>query len=113
VNEPLAYLFNDSAGAPGALGCGIRLPDRTSRVRSFSADCPNESLEKVLLHLTSASALLASHDLAGHRIAWTFANGKLFITTRPDGALFCLVTQAKTDASEFFDQLAAQFAVTT
>ncbi len=113
MNEPLARLFDDSAAAPGALGCGLRLPDRTSRVRSFHADCTNEALEKAMLHLASASALLASHDLAGHRIAWTFANGKLFITARPDGALFCLVTQAKTDAGEFFDRLATQFAVTT
>ena len=113
MNESLARLFNDCAAAPGALGCGLRLPDRTSRVRSFHADCPNESLEKVMLHLAGASTLLASHDLVGHRVAWTFANGKLFVTSRPDGALFCLITQAKTDASEFFDQLVAQFAVTT
>ena len=113
MNEALASLFDNCATAPGALGCGLRLPDRTSRVRSFHADCPNDSLEKAMLHLASASALLASHDLAGRRVAWTFANGKLFVTSRPDGALFCLITQAKTDAGEFFDQLAAQFAVTT
>lgn len=112
MNEALARLFDDCAAAPGALGCGVRMPDRTSRVRSFQPDCPNESLEKALLHLTSATALLASHDLAGRRIAWTFTGGKMFITTRPDGALFCLVTQAKMDAGEFFDRLAAQFAVT-
>ena len=112
MNEALASLFDECAAVSGALGCGVRLPDRTSRVRSFHADCSNESLEKIMLHLTSASALLASHDLAGHRVAWTFANGKLFITARPDGALFCLLTQAKAEAGEFFDRLAAKFAVT-
>jgi hypothetical protein len=112
MNEALARLFDDSAAAPGALGCGVRLPDRTSRVRSFHPDCPPESLEKVLLHLTSAAALLAGHDLSGHRLVWTFTGGKLFTTTRPDGALFCLVTRAGADAAEFFDQLAAGFPAT-
>ena len=68
MNEALASLFDNCATAPGALGCGLRLPDRTSRVRSFHADCPNDSLEKAMLHLASASALLASHDLAGRRV---------------------------------------------
>jgi len=109
MNEPLAQLFDDCGAAPGALGCGVRLPDRTSRIRSFHKDCPGEALEKALLHLTSAVSLLAGHDLAGQRLVWTFAGGRLFTTTRPDGALFCLVTQAGADVGEFFDRRAAQF----
>ena len=111
MNQALARLFDDSAATPGALGCGVRLPDRTSRVRSFHADCSNESLEKALLHLTSSASLLVSHDLAGQRLAWTFATGKIFATTRPDGALFCLVTRAKADTGEHFNELAAQFLI--
>ena len=111
MNEALAHIFNACASAPGAFGCGVRLPDRTSRVRSFHADCTNEALEKALLHLTSATSMLASHDLAGHRMACTFTGGKLFVTTRADGALFCLLTRGGAEAGEFFDQMIARFLV--
>lgn len=111
MNEPLAHIFNECASAPGAFGCGVRLPDRTSRVRSFHPECTGESLEKTLLHLTSATSMLASHDLAGHRMAWTFAGGKLFVTTRNDGALFCLITRGGADAADFFDQMTTRFVI--
>ncbi len=111
MNETLARFFDDCAAVPGALGCGVRLPDRTSRVRSFHADYSKESLERALLHLNSATALLSSHDLSGHRITWTFTGGNLLVTTRPDGALFCLFTGPRVVAGEFFDGLAAEFLV--
>lgn len=109
MNEPLAQLFDECAAAPGALGCGLRLPDRTSRVRSFASDCPGEALEKTLLHLGGAVTLLAGHDLAGHRLAWTFAGGRLLAATRADGALFCLATRAEADPGEFFNRLVEKF----
>lgn len=111
MNEPLAHIFTDCASAPGAFGCGVRLPDRTSRVKSFHPDCTTESLERALLYLTNATAMLSGHDLAGHRTVWTFATGKLFVTTRTDGALFCLITRGGADAGDFFDQMIARFLV--
>ena len=109
MNELFASLFEACAAAPGALGCGVCLPNHARCVRSYHQDCTNASLEKTLLDLSGAVALLAGHDLTGHRLAWTFATGKIFLATRPDGALFCLVTRAKADAGEFFDQMTAQF----
>ncbi len=111
MNEALAHIFSDCASAPGAFGCGVRLPDRTSRVKSFHPDCTTGALEKTLLHLTSAASMLASHDLAGHRMAWQFTGGKLFVTTRADGALFCLITRGGADAGDFFNQMTARFLV--
>lgn len=113
MNDHLTRLFESSSTAPGALGCGVRLPDRTSRVCSYHKDYPNESLEKMLLHLANATALMASHDLAGHQLIWKFTNGRMFVATRSDGALFCLVTRAGVGAGEFFDQMTAQFIATT
>ena len=44
-------------------------------------------------------------------MAWTFTGGKLFVTTRADGALFCLLTRGGADAGDFFDQMTARFLV--
>lgn len=109
MNEALEHLFQDCASAPGALGCGVRLPNRTSHVRSYHPDYPREILEKTILHLSNASALLASHDLTAQRLAWTFSNGRIFLATRPDGACFSLVTRSDASAIEFFDRMTLQF----
>jgi len=109
MNETLAHLFEDCAAAPGALGCGVRLPDHTCHVRSLHPDWPNEALEKTLLHLANAASLLASHDIAAQRLAWTFAQARIFVAIRPDGAIFGLVTQSEASAVEFFDRMTFQF----
>lgn len=109
MNQALASLFDECANAPGALGCGVRLPDRTNRVRSFDPGFPNESLEKALLHLASSVAILDGQDLVGGQFVWTFAGGHLHVATRNDGALFCLVTRKETGAREFFDRVLAHF----
>jgi hypothetical protein len=109
MSETLNHLFRDCAAAPGALGCGVRLPDRTNHVRSHHQDCSNEALEKTLIHLANVTALLAGHDLAAQRLAWTFAGGRIFVAIRPDGAVFSLVTRADANAVEFFDRMVFQF----
>lgn len=109
MNEVIDHLFQDCAAAPGALGCGVRLPDHTSHVRSFHQSCSDETLEKIILHLANASALLASHDLTAQRLAWTYANGRIFVAVRPDGAIFSLVTKTDANAIEFFDRMTLQF----
>jgi len=109
MNEALAHLFKDCASAPGALGCVVRLPDRTNRVCSYRKDCPAETLEKTILHLANAAALLANHDLTAQRLAWTFAGGRIFAAIRADGAIFSLVTQTDANAIEFFDRMILQF----
>ena len=109
MNEALDHLFKDCAAAPGALGCGVRLPDRTSHVCSLHPDCTKEALEKTLNHLANATTLLAGHELAAQRLAWTFSNGRIFVAIRPDGAIFSLVTQADANAVEFFDRMTFQF----
>lgn len=109
MNEALASLFDESARAPGALGCGARLPDRTSRVRSFDPGCPDAALEKALLHLTGTVALLSSQDLVGQRLRWTFVNGQLHIAIRPDGALFCLAARRDAAPPETIDRLLEKF----
>jgi hypothetical protein len=109
MNEALTHLFKDCASAPGALGCGVRLPDRISHVCSYHKSCPAETLEKTILHLANASALLATHDLTAQRLAWTFAAGRIFVAIRPDGAIFSLVTRTDANAIEFFDRMTLQF----
>ena len=109
MNEALDQLLKECAAAPGALGSGVRLPDRTNHVCSHHRDCSKEALEKTLIHLANATSLLAGHDLAAQRLAWTFSNGRIFVAIRPDGALFGLVTQTNTDAVEFFDRMTFQF----
>jgi hypothetical protein len=113
MNEALASIFDESAKAPGALGCGVRLPDRTSRVRSFSRECPDESIEKVLLHLAGTVAFLSSQDLVGHHLRWTFAGGKLHVAIRNDGALFCILARKDAGQTEFFEHLLGKFLATT
>jgi hypothetical protein len=108
-NEALELLLTDCAGAPGALGCGVRLPDRSSHVRSHSPSCSKESLERNLVHLANVTTLLAGHDLAAQRLAWTFAGGRIFVAIRPDGAIFSLITQTDAKAVEFFDRMTFQF----
>jgi hypothetical protein len=109
MNEALAHFFEDCTVAPGALGCGARLPDRTCLVRSYAPSCTAESLEKSLHHLADATSLFAGHGLASNLLAWTFATGRLYVAARPDGALFVLVTRADVDAGEFFSEVAGRF----
>jgi hypothetical protein len=109
MNQALASLFEECANAPGALGCGVRLPDRTNRVRSFDRDFPDQALEKALLHLASSVAILDGQDLVGGQFVWAFAGGSLYVATRNDGALFCLVTRKESGAREFFDGILAHF----
>ena len=112
MNEALASIFEECAKAPGALGCGVRLPDRTSRVRSFDRECPGESIEKALLHLTSTVALLSSQDLVGHHLTWAFAAGKLHVAIRNDGALFCLAVRKDAGGVEFCEGMLGKFLAT-
>jgi len=109
MSEALAHLFDDCAAAPGALGCGVRLGNRTCLVRSHDRNCTDEALEKSLHHLADAAGLVAGHGLAARRLAWTFASGKALVTTRADGALFVLLTRADADAGEFFDRMTSKF----
>jgi hypothetical protein len=109
MNEALNQLLKDCAAAPGVIGCGVRLPDRTTHVRSHDRDCSKEALEKNLVHLANATALLINHDFAAQRISWTFAGGRIFVAIRPDGALFSLVTRVDAKAGEFFDRMTLQF----
>lgn len=109
MNEALLQFLQDCATAPGALGGGIRLPDRTHQVRSYHPSCPAETLEKTILHLAHSLALLSSHDLTAQRLAWTFAGGRILVAIRPDGAVFSLVTKSETATIDFFDQLALRF----
>lgn len=109
MNEALAHLFEDCALAPGALGCGVRLPDRTCLAGVYAPECTKEMLEKSLHHLADATGLFAGHGLAANLLAWTFASGKLYVATRPDGALLVLVIRAEVEAGEFFSQIAARF----
>ena len=108
MNETVIRLLDDCVASPGVLGCGVRLPDRTCRVRCCHVDCPESALERAMSHLANSTVLLASYGLAGHRLVWKFSGGTLLAGSRPDGALFCLVTQTGLDLGEFFDQTAAR-----
>lgn len=109
MNEALASLFQECALVPGALGCGVRLPDRTSRVRSFDRECEEAGLEKSLIHLYSATTILAGNDLAAWQFVWVFANGQLLVAVRNDGALFCLAARKSAGAKEHFQKLVPKF----
>lgn len=109
MNQALASLFQECGLAPGAMGCGVRLPDRTNRVRSFDSDCTEAALEKSLIHLYSATTILAGNDLAARQFVWAFAGGQLLIAIRDDGALFCLATRKTAGAREHFQQLVPKF----
>ena len=109
MNEALLNLLSDCATAPGALGCGVRMPDRTNHISSYHPDYPVEAIEKTLLHLANATALLASHELAAQRLAWTFSGGRIFVAIRPDGAIFSMVTRGETSGVAFFDRMTFQF----
>ncbi len=109
MNQALASLFDECATAPGALGCGVRLPDRTNRVRSFDDECGEAAIEKSLIHLFGATTILASNDLVARQFCWGFATGQLLIAIRDDGALFCLITRKTAGAKEHFQQLVPKF----
>jgi hypothetical protein len=109
MNQALIQLLKDCAAAPGALGGGIRLPDRTHQVCSYHSSCPSETLEKMILHLAHTLALLSSHDFKAQRLVWTFSGGRIMVAIRPDGAVFSLVTKNDTTTLDFFDQIARQF----
>src|SRR5665213_3253362 len=105
MNEALKHFLEDCLSAPSALGCGVRLADRSNHVSSFHQGYPEAAMEKTMLHLANAMALLSNQDMAGQRLAWSFASGKIHVATRPDGALFCLVTLNNEHAIEFFDRM--------
>ena len=109
MNETLTQLLNDCAAAPGALGCIVRLSDHANHVSSYHQACPAENLEKIMFHLINALAMLTAHELTVQRLSWTFSAGRIFLATRPDGALFSLITQNDTHAAEFFDRMVLQF----
>jgi hypothetical protein len=109
MNQALASVFEECASAPGALGCGVRLPDRTNRTRSFSHECDDTAIEKTLVHLYGATTILAGNDLAARQFVWGFASGQLLIAIRDDGALFCLITRKTAGAKEHFQQLVPKF----
>lgn len=109
MSEAVTKLFAELAAVPGALGCGARLADRTCLVRSVQESCPAELLEKNLHHLADTTSLLSGHGLAAPQAVWAFANGKVLVAARPDGALFSLVTRADVDAGEAFRETAAKF----
>jgi hypothetical protein len=109
MNPALSQLLKDCAAAPGALGGGIRLPDRSHQVCSYHASCPAETLEKMMLHLAHTLALLSSHDFATRRLGWAFSEGRILVAIRPDGAVFSLVMKNDAAATDFFDRIASQF----
>ncbi len=113
MSETLARLLEGCAAAPGAIGCGVRQPGRPSHVQSFHKEFSSEALEKALLHLANANALMANHDISGKWVTWKFAHAQIFATTRSDGALFCLITRRGAEAGEFFESMASRFATAT
>jgi hypothetical protein len=113
MNKPLTSLFEECANKPGILGCGVQLPDRAQLVRSCHRDCTEESLKQALQQLTNTAALLTSHNLAPHRLVWTFAGGTLYIALCPNGTLFTLAANSHADITDFFELITVRISALT
>jgi len=109
MNEMLEQLLSDCASGPGALACGVCLADRTHHVCSYHEAYTLEAMEKTMLHLTNAMALLSNNELVTQRLVWSFADGKIYVATRPDGSLFGLVAMHNENTIEFFERMVLRF----
>jgi hypothetical protein len=77
---------------PGVLGCGLRLPDRSSAARSWSDTCPKETVEKVLRHGLDVMEVLRARRLPAGRLRWLFTEALVYCEQRRDGACLCLIS---------------------
>jgi hypothetical protein len=109
MNDTLQKWLVSDAIAPGMLGCGALLPDRTCLSYSFNETCTREQLDSMLHQLAETMALLASNGLASRRLTWAFEQGRVLLVARPDGLLLGLATQSNTEAAQNVDRLAADF----
>jgi len=98
MNEMLEQLLSDCASGPGALACGVRLADRTHHVCSYHE-----------AYTLNAMALLSNNELVTQRLVWSFADGKIYVATRPDGSLFGLVAMHNENTIEFFERMVLRF----
>jgi len=85
--------------APGALGCGVQLPDHTSVSRSFSEGFPPSHLDEALRCLAEVAPVFSGHGLFPRWLTWSFESGQLRVAVRPDGAMFALAVQANSPAA--------------
>ena len=92
MSAPLREWLEDLQEHPGVLACAIRLPDRSTAVRSWSSEYSREILEQVARQITDTREVLQVSSLPNPRQRWMFEKGVIYSEIREDGTCLCLAT---------------------
>jgi hypothetical protein len=92
---------------PGALGCAVRLADRTMRMREGDAAFSRDRLQQILRKLADATFLLQQSQVMPERLHWTFEEAELWCLIRPRGVMALIVAAKGADPAPIERALAA------
>jgi len=109
MNPALDQWLASCARAPGTLGCGVQLPDRTCVSRSFKEGFPQTHLDETLRCLAGLAPVFSGHGLFPRWFTWNFEAGELRVVVRPDGALLGLVVEPGSAAAGKLATLTGEF----
>jgi len=109
MNPALDQWLASCARAPGALGCGVQLSDRTCVSRSFNASIPQSHLDETLRCLAEATPVFSGHGLFPRWFTWAFESGELRVIVRPDGAVCLFAVENNSPAAKNLEVITGEF----
>jgi hypothetical protein len=109
MNPALDQWLASCDRAPGALGCGVQLPDRACVSRSFKEGFPQTHLDETLRCLAELSPVFAGQGLFPRWFTWAFEAGQMRVVLRPDGAVFVLAVQNHSEAARNLEAITTEF----
>jgi hypothetical protein len=109
---PFQEWLEKTAQYSGVLACGVRLPNKSSSVKTYHESFPEARIGELLQCLTEVAFTLRNSKVGGARLRWIFANGQIYSARRPDGATAVLAT-GKDPAASAIEELFADFLAMT
>lgn len=109
MNPALDQWLASCARAPGTLGCGVQLADRTCVSRSFNEGFPQTHLDETLRCLAELNPVFSGHGLFPRWSTWSFEAGELRVILRPDGAVCALAVQNNSPAAKNLETITREF----
>ncbi len=97
TNAALESWLTKNALLKGDFGYGLRLPDGSTRGRSYSPVVPETAMENVLRCANDTFQVVASHKQPASRLKWTFQKALLYCLRRKDGIVLALFVDTNED----------------
>lgn len=109
MNEMVQSWIERAAVRPGVLACGVRLADRSIRVKTHRADLTESQVTRAIRDVSETVYALQQNQIVAGRLRWAFENGHLHCVIKPGGVLAALLVHEETADPAGIERLLLEF----